>query len=233
MFASLPIAGLQGTKGMRWMLAGVLAFGVLSMNAGRGTLAYFTTQVQSTGNTFTAGNLHFAISDSDESSVAPSVTNSISLRKMKPGDVVTAGVRVENTGTIAARYGISYATSIPTGSTQNFAPGLTMAIKGSGAHAATTVADCTTANFSDATLFPASVRTAAAAVAAGETIVSLDPADPTTGRKLDIPAGAQPNEVLCLQVVFPEPGSANNTYNAAVSEDWGTTFAFTFDGLAQ
>ena len=51
---------------MRALTVGVLALGILSVQVGRGTLAYFTTQVASTRNVFTAGTLHLNIVDSDE-----------------------------------------------------------------------------------------------------------------------------------------------------------------------
>jgi predicted ribosomally synthesized peptide with SipW-like signal peptide len=41
----------------RTILALALILGVLGMQAGRGTLAYFTDSVSSTGNQFTAGQL--------------------------------------------------------------------------------------------------------------------------------------------------------------------------------
>ncbi len=41
----------------RVLLAGALAVGVLGSQSGQGTLAYFTSSVTNTGNTFTAGTL--------------------------------------------------------------------------------------------------------------------------------------------------------------------------------
>ena len=63
----------SGAQLLRFGVVATLATGVLATAAGRGTLAYFTTQVTSGSNTFTAGNLHFTISDNNETATAPSV----------------------------------------------------------------------------------------------------------------------------------------------------------------
>jgi hypothetical protein len=97
---------------LRGVLFGVLAMGVLSLNAGSGTLAYYTTQVQSNNNTFTAGNLRFNILDSiSTTGQYPSVGSSLSLPTMKPGDVLYAPIQLNNIGNIAARFGIKYTTT--------------------------------------------------------------------------------------------------------------------------
>jgi hypothetical protein len=86
--------------------------GMLSLNTGSGTLAYFTTHVQSNNNTFTAGNLRFNILDSlSTTGQYPSVGSSLSLLNMKPGDVTYAPIQLNNVGNLAARYGVKYSTT--------------------------------------------------------------------------------------------------------------------------
>jgi predicted ribosomally synthesized peptide with SipW-like signal peptide len=48
----------------RTLLVMALTMGVLGMQSGRGTLAYFTDSVASTGNTLTAGNLKLKLNGS-------------------------------------------------------------------------------------------------------------------------------------------------------------------------
>jgi hypothetical protein len=113
MISTFPALGLRGANGMRFMLFATLAAGMLSMNAGRGTLAFFTTQVTSTGNTFTAGNLRFNISDANVTSGQyPSLGSSLSMTNFKPGAApVVAPIKLSNVGTLDAKYGIKYSTS--------------------------------------------------------------------------------------------------------------------------
>jgi predicted ribosomally synthesized peptide with SipW-like signal peptide len=120
MIAAMPMPGISTQHLMRWMLLGVLAMGMLSMSTGSGTLAYFTTQVQSNSNTFTAGNLRFNILDSiSTTGQYPSVGTSLTLPNMKPGDVVYAPIQLNNVGNIAAKFGIKYTTTTALASNSN------------------------------------------------------------------------------------------------------------------
>jgi predicted ribosomally synthesized peptide with SipW-like signal peptide len=112
MIAAMALPAVSTQNMLRWMLFGVLAMGMLSLNSGSGTLAYFTTQVQSNNNTFTAGNLRFNILDSiNTTGQYPSIGSSLSLPTMKPGDTLYAPIQLNNVGNIAAKYGIKYATT--------------------------------------------------------------------------------------------------------------------------
>jgi predicted ribosomally synthesized peptide with SipW-like signal peptide len=112
MIAAMALPAVSTQNMLRWMLFGVLAMGMLSLNTGSGTLAYFTTQVQSNNNTFTAGNLRFNILDSlSTTGQYPSVGSSLSLLNMKPGDVTYAPIQLNNVGNLAARYGVKYSTT--------------------------------------------------------------------------------------------------------------------------
>jgi predicted ribosomally synthesized peptide with SipW-like signal peptide len=112
MIAAMALPAVSTQNMLRWMLFGVLAMGMLSLNSGSGTLAFFTTQVQSNNNTFTAGNLRFNILDSiSTTGQYPSVGSSLSLLNMKPSDVVYAPIQLNNVGNLTARYGVKYSTT--------------------------------------------------------------------------------------------------------------------------
>src|SRR5919198_3400002 len=96
---------LTGLKGMRLMLLAALALGVIGMQSGRGTLAYFTTAVTSNNNTFKAGNLHFAIDDVNETG-QQAVTTSVTNLNMYPGQKTQGPVVLNNTGSLDAKYGV-------------------------------------------------------------------------------------------------------------------------------
>src|SRR5947209_1239985 len=49
-----------GVMATRWLMVGLFAMGLMGLQSGRGTLAYFTAQVSSTGNTFTSGKIVLA-----------------------------------------------------------------------------------------------------------------------------------------------------------------------------
>jgi hypothetical protein len=227
----------NGPQMLRFGVVATLSIGVLATAAGRGTLAFFTTQVTSNANTFTAGTLRLAVGDLDDAfndGTPTAASASITFANMKPGDVVYAPIEIRNTGTLNAVYGIKYTTTT-TG--QDLAPGLALAIRGTGAggtgtNATTTLNAnaCNATSFASAvpgTVWPEAVRTAAAMVATtGETIQAV--ASPATGFAVASLTGV---DILCLQVAFTEPGSASNTYNNAVNGATNTTVTFTFDGL--
>src|SRR5690348_12683234 len=91
---------------LKLVLIGALATGVLATATGRGTLAFFTTRVTSSANTFTAGDLHFQIGSFDGSSMSAvnasgtsgTTSASITLSDIKPGDTVFAPLSITNAG---------------------------------------------------------------------------------------------------------------------------------------
>src|SRR3954469_4753664 len=162
---------LSGAQQAKLLLVAAVTVGVLSTVAGRGTVAYFTTQVSSTANTFTAGTLHLEVADNDDAATRTSVGSSITFSNMKPGDVVYAPIELDNTGSLDLVYGIKYVTtSGHAGADQDLADVLTLAVLGTGATGSGTTADaaadaahaCSAANFATpGTIWPAVVRASA------------------------------------------------------------------------
>ena len=233
---------------LKLVLLAALATGVLVSVAGRGTLAYFTTQVTSTGNQFSAGNLHFNITDNNQTNQT-TVASSITLSNMKPGDVVYAPITVKNIGTIDAQWGIQYAA---TAGTSDLGSLLQIALVGRGTGSAT-AADCVhTGDLTDNAVWAEQIAPSLAALQASGTHTYVDatstvvpatngawvPADATAGAHLFLEhaTGTLDTDVLCVEVKWPDggtPGSlttGDNAYNAASASTWSTTILFTFDG---
>ena len=102
-------------RGLRWVdlvqprgiLALTIALGVLSMLAGQGTLAYFTSTATSTGNVFSTGTVALRLTDVNETSSA-AITASFGSANFRPGDTVAGYTTVLNTGTLPFDYGLRY-----------------------------------------------------------------------------------------------------------------------------
>ena len=88
------------TRGI--LLSGLFFIGALNGSAEHSSLAYFTTSVRSTANTFSAGTLHIA------DRLAAGTT--LSMDNLVAGDSFDAQLNVDNHGTLALAY--SLATSI-------------------------------------------------------------------------------------------------------------------------
>jgi predicted ribosomally synthesized peptide with SipW-like signal peptide len=217
---------------MRALTVGVLALGILSVQVGRGTLAYFTTQASSTANTFTAGNLHFNIADNFATGDAgpTSVNSSISLANMKPGDSVYAPITISNIGSLDGQYGIDYSTSFDaTGGGTDLTTHLQLAVVASGSGTGV-AADCsnTSSQFTDTSLWAEQIKPAlsnmvVASLASPNVIVnsaattaphiadgtydSTDLAAPAFLPLDHTGATAFSSDMLCVRVTFPD-GSA-------------------------
>jgi predicted ribosomally synthesized peptide with SipW-like signal peptide len=238
---------------MRALTFGVLALGILSVQVGRGTLAYFTTQVKSDTNVFSAGNLHFNISDNDQVAVAGPVSSSIGLTNMKPGDSVYAPITVSNVGSLDGQYGISYVATGP-GAT-DLTTHLKIAVVGAGDGVSagitpTAIAECTGSNFATSSIWKEQILPVPEAMTnAGRSIVSSTSA---TGPVTDgayvladrtvayLPlnhsgAVAFSSDLLCVLVTLPDVTplsltTEDNVFNSAVADTWASTIVFTFDG---
>ncbi len=80
----------------RILLSLALLLGVIGMQAGGGTLAFFTSTADSTGNTFTAGTVSLKVADTNEaaaSSVAGSIT--ASNTSFRPGQTVVGWIYLQ------------------------------------------------------------------------------------------------------------------------------------------
>ena len=223
MISTFPALGLRGATGMRFMLMATLAAGMLSMNAGRGTLAYFTTQVRSTGNTFTAGTLRFTLDDNNENGTQ-AITTSLTNLNIAPGASAQDSLRINNSGTLAGKYGVTLATS-QVGSDLDLSPALKLTVRSA---VAGTFASCATDDISDAAKWAPMGIEGVSLPANGATPVNLIDVAGAQARPLAIGG----NEVLCAKVTFPDAGTnaddAYNSQNPAVK--YSTNVNFTFDG---
>lgn len=238
---------LSGARLLKLGLVAAVATGVLSTVAGHGTLAYFTTQVTSTPNTFSAGNLHFNVTDNNETAAGlTTVTSSITLSNMKPGDSVFAPITVTNVGSLDAQYGMKYSA---TGGASDLTTHLQIAVVGMGSG---TGASCDASHFTTTSVWKEQIVPVAEAMTdAGRTFVNSTstqaPATDGTYTSSDVSANAYlplnhagaanfSSDTLCVEVAWPDagaPGSlttGDNAQNAASSGTWTSTVTFTFDG---
>jgi predicted ribosomally synthesized peptide with SipW-like signal peptide len=243
---------------LKLLLVSALATGVLASAAGRGTMAYFTTQVTSTANTFTTGSLHFEVAKfggtppNAAQGTSGTVSTSISLTNMKPGDTVFAPLTIKNAGSLDARWGIAYDATDNNGSTDNLAKALKVGIVGSGNVSSPDVANCSAAHFTDTTywaeqILPLDVMTFATAksVVSSTPLVALAGADGTYDSTADaassLPLAHATTDVLCIEIQFPDgtPGNPDedhttlthdNAWNGDATHTYSTKITFTVDG---
>ena len=83
----------------RILLSGLFFIGALNGSAEHTTLAYLTTAVRSTANSFSAGTLHIA------DSLAAGTT--LSMDNLVAGDSFDAQLNVDNHGSLSLAYGLS------------------------------------------------------------------------------------------------------------------------------
>jgi predicted ribosomally synthesized peptide with SipW-like signal peptide len=224
MISTFPALGLRGATGMRFMLLATLAAGMLSMNAGRGTLAYFTTQVASTANTFTAGTLRFTLDDNNESGTQ-AVTTSLTNVNIAPTKSAQDSLRINNSGTLDGKYGLAIATH-QVGSDLDLSPALKLTVR---AAAAGTFASCATDDITDNTKWTNIGVENVSLPANGAAASTLIDVTGGSARPLPVTGGT---EVLCAKVNFPDSGSnSDDTYNSQnPAVHYSTNVDFTFDG---
>ena len=163
-------------------LATVAVSGIAAITTG----AVFNSTATINGNAFTAGTVTLSANPASTVFNAPN---------MAPGDVITAPITVQNTGSLELRYAME---SVTTG---NLANALTLAVK-------TGVTDCTNTGFSatGTSLY----AQGALGTAAGSKVFGDKAQGPDTGDRV-LAAGT--SEVLCLQVTLP--ATTDNTYQGA------------------
>jgi len=191
---------------IRTLVGLTLLLGVLSLLAGQGTLAYFTSTATSTGNTFSTGTVSLKLTDSNETDAA-TVAASFGSASFRPGDTVAGYVTVKNAGTLSYDYGLKYTASNTTGTLWVAgATNPTLQIYTAGA-----TANCTSANAAGAKTGLTSVSAAASVSTTPNTVLF----DSAGGTKRTVAASA--SEILCFVVVWPNgPAGAENTQMGAV-----------------
>jgi camelysin-like metallo-endopeptidase len=255
----LFLRSFSRTQQWKLLLVAAMATGVLATMAGRGTLAYFTTQVSSTQNAFTEGYLHYSITQYDATTAggtqaggSGSLTTSMTLDNMKPGDVVYAPLIVQNTGSLDSRWGINYTTAkVNGGDSDDLAKALKIAIVGNGAHIAAgstaTKADCTSTGMTS-TKFPEQILPLASMYPAPTPLMdSNNTAHAHDGtfaggdaatKSLQLAHGD--TDILCVEITFPDGGVSvpdgshaavdDNAWNGDASTTYSTTLTFTIGG---
>ena len=88
-------ARLASLANVRALLGLVLVLGTLGMQAGGGTLAFFTSTVSSNGNTFTAGELVLELNDTAGPSTASVVFDPATTTALAPAQFRDAILKVE------------------------------------------------------------------------------------------------------------------------------------------
>ena len=175
----------------------LLSGGILVAAAWGGTMALFTdAQAASTGS-FTTGRVALSVS---------SVSTSLALSNMAPGDTVTAPLTVTNSGSLALRYAMSSASA----GDSALASALSVAIKSG-------VADCSNGGFG----------ASGSSVTTG-TLASVGFGDPTAGAQTGdrvLPSGS---ETLCFQVKLPT--TADNSLQGGKTAS--ATFTFSAEQTA-
>ena len=113
--ATEPRVGLCArVLSLRTLSGLLLALGLLSLQAGQGTLAYFTTAAASTGNWFMTGKLLINLTDPNETD-SPAITASFGSGSFRPGDTAAGYIVVQNSGNRTFHYGLAYTATNTTG----------------------------------------------------------------------------------------------------------------------
>jgi hypothetical protein len=197
--SSAPLTPAPAARGDRRRLVmglvvlAVALAGLTSLVTG----AFFTDSQSVTGNTFSTGTVKLGVTPA---------TAAVTFSGMAPGDVVTAPITVQNTGTLSERYSVLSTT------TENVLAGqLALQLKSG-------VTTCTTAGFAAT---GTSLYGAAALGSTTGTKVLGDAAQGAQAGDRTLAAGA--SEVLCAQVTLPT--ATGNTF-----QNLTTTATLKFDG---
>jgi len=190
-----------------------IVIGILSLLAGQGTLAYFTSTATSTGNVFTTGTVALKLTDANESALS-AVTASFGSATFRPGDTVAGYVTVANTGTLLFDYGLKY-TATNTSGTLWVAGATNPTLQ---VYTAGATGNCTSANAAGAKTGLTSVFSAASVSTTANTVVF----DSAGGTKRTLAASA--SEILCFVVVWPN--GAAGAENAQMGASGNIDLAF-------
>ena len=165
----------------KYVVAGILAIGVLSAGVRVATQALVTDTQSVTANTFSTGTLDLATSPT---------TALVTLSGMAPGSKITAPIQVSNSGSLQLRYAVKSTTTEGV-----LAASLDLTVRGPAA-ASTGCDDAGFGTFGSGVLYGA-----ADLGSTGGTNLIGDPAQGSQAGDRTLSAGA--NEYLCFQVALP------------------------------
>ncbi|MCX6022681.1 MAG: SipW-dependent-type signal peptide-containing protein [Chloroflexi bacterium] len=97
---------ILGMASPRVLLALTLSTGLLTTQAGRGTLAYFTSSASSSDNQIIAGTLLVSVADADQAPTG-SVSQSLYGVNFAPGSTLPGFLDVWNQGSLELRYSMT------------------------------------------------------------------------------------------------------------------------------
>lgn len=197
----------------RGILTLTLVLGLLSLLAGQGTLAYFTSTATSTSNVFTTGTVQLMLTDANETASA-AVTGSFGSTLFKPGDTVAGYVTVANTGTLPFDYGLKYTAANSSG-TLWVAGATNPALE---VFTAGATGNCTSANAAGAKTGLTSVSASAGVSTTPDTVLF----DSGGVSKRTIAAAG--SEILCFVVAWPN--GAAGAENAQMGSSGTISLAF-------
>ena len=191
----------------------VFVLGALSLLAGQGTLAYFTSTATSTGNVFSTGTVLLQLTDANETDLS-AVTASFGSATFRPGDTVAGYTTVKNAGTLAFDYGLAYTATNSSG---------TLWVAGATnptleVYTAASTANCTSVNAAGAKTGLTSVSTAASVSLTPNTVLF----DSAGGTKRTLASAG--TEILCFAVVWPN--GAAGAENAQMGASGQINLAF-------
>ena len=183
-----------------------LVTGLLCLQAGQGTLAYFTSNAASTGNWFMTGKVLLNLTDANETE-SPAITASFGSGSFRPGDTAAGYIVVQNSGTRTFGYGLAYTAANTTG---------TLWVAGATdptlqVFQATATGDCSAANVTGARAGLTSIYGPAAVSTSPSTLVF----DSSGGSKRLLNGGT--SEALCFAVRWPDgdAGTENGQMGAS------------------
>ena len=210
-----PVAGFGARLLPLRTLSGLLlALGLLSLQAGQGTLAYFTSDAASTGNWFMTGKLLMKLADANETE-SPAITASFGSDSFRPGDTVAGYIVVQNSGDRAFHYTLAY-TATNTSGTLWVAGPMTPTLQ---VFAADAIGSCSVANVTGARSGLTSAYGATPISTTPDAAVFSD----AGGSKRLLNGGT--SEVLCFAVGWPDGGAGAENAQTGASG----TLALAFD----
>lgn len=233
MVATFPPA-IYRLANVRVLLALAAIFGVVSAQAGRGTLAFFTDVATSSGNTFTTGTIDIALAGGSGSTNCTSATYTsgadpealgavLTATAKKPGDISTVDICVKNVSTtLTTRW--SLASSVSDNTSTNTA--LESLMKIAIWKAASNTAACATV-WDAAGTYTAPTGDTELYGSNGTTTLATNPSIATQAAT-ELPTSS--SQKVCFSVVLPSSASDSDPAAATTVQGKVVTGDFTFTG---